>query len=149
MEMPFIRSPYNYDRDKVSDETGLLCEDESKTQQHQKEEADINTIIRRFGLSGELPTNVRVPQYGDFQDIGTYQEALNAVMKANETFMRYPAHIRNRFNNNPAEFVDFCSDPNNAEELVKLGLAVKIEPAAKEQVPPATEPGANVVPPAQ
>ena len=53
---PFVRSPYNYDMSAVSDETGLCCEDESLAIQSAKEDADINTIVRRFGLTGELPS---------------------------------------------------------------------------------------------
>lgn len=121
----FVRNPYNYDTDEVSTQTGLACEDPSLAQQHQKEEADINTIVRRFGLSGQLPTNVRMPSYGDFTNVGTYQEALNAVMAANASFMAMPAYVRERFQNNPELFVEFCSDPNNMAEAVKLGLAIQ------------------------
>ena len=43
--------------------------------QSQRDEADINTIVRRFGLSGELPQGVRAPTYGDFEDIVDFQAA--------------------------------------------------------------------------
>lgn len=120
----FLRSAYNYDRDAVSKETGLKCQDESLTQQHQKDEADINTIVKRFHLSGELPTDVRAPRYGDFTGVVDYQSALNAVIAADESFMAMPAYIRARFNNDTQLFVEFCSDPANTEEMIKLGLAV-------------------------
>ena len=51
----FLRTPYNYDVDEVSAETGLACFDESLTQQQFKEESDINEIVRRFGLTGQTP----------------------------------------------------------------------------------------------
>lgn len=119
---PFIRSAYNYDTEVASDETGLDCPDPSLAQQNQKEEADINTIVKRFGLTGELPQNVRMPQYGDFTEVTDYQTALNAVKQANEAFMEMPAEVRSRFENDPEKFVDFCLDPNNREEAKKLGL---------------------------
>lgn len=142
-EKIFIRSAYNYDTDAVSNETGLRCEDESLAQQHQKEESDINTIVKRFGLTGELPTNVRMPQYGDFTGITDYQSALNAVHQANESFLKMPADIRSRFDNDPEKFVEFCLDEKNREEAVKLGL---IEEKKNTEVKKPDEPAANVLP---
>lgn len=133
--MIFIRSANNYDTDEVSNETGLRCEDLSLTQQHQKDEADINTIVKRFGLTGQLPTNVRVPTYGDFTGVSDFQTAMNAVNMAEASFMTMPADVRARFENDPAKFVDFCSDPSNADEMIKLGLAVKKQ--TSEPTPPA------------
>lgn len=118
----FIRSQFNYDTDMVSEETGLECKDPSLAQQHQKEEADINTIVRRFGLTGELPENIRMPQYGDFLGITDYQSALNAVQAANESFAELTAEVRAHFNNDPEQFVSFCLDERNYDEAVKLGL---------------------------
>lgn len=136
----FLRSPYNYDREAVSDETGLACLDESKAIQSQRDEADINTIVKRFGLTGQLPTNLRAPTSGDFLDApDDYRGALEAVRRADEAFMKMPAAIRARFDNDPALFVDFCSDPNNGPELVKMGLAVErkepVESSASSEAP--------------
>lgn len=118
-----------YDSDAVSLENGLECLDDSLTQQHQAEEADINTIVRRFGISGVLPQSIRLPQYGDFDAIIDYQTALDAVIAADKAFMEVPADIRARFDNQPQLFLEFCSDPSNLEELRKLGLA---KPAAAD-----------------
>lgn len=139
MEKVFVRNPYNYDRDKVSNETGLACEDASLTQQHQKDDADINTIVRRFGLTGELPSNLRLPQYGDFIGIASYHDAMNKVLAAQAEFMKLPADLRAKFENSPEQFVEFCSDPENKEELIKMGLAVRRERVATEQATPAEE----------
>lgn len=110
--------------DPTRDSEGNDCP--SKTQQHFAEDADINTIIRRFGLTGEIPSNQRVPLSGDFTNVGTYQEALDTVRRANDTFDAMPADIRERFGNDPAKFVAFCDDfEKNADEMIKMGLAVK------------------------
>jgi len=132
MEKVFVRSEYNYDRDKASDESGLRCEDLSLTKQSFAEECDINTIVRRFGISGELPQNVVMPTYQDFEGVFDFQTAMNAILQANESFMSMPAEVRARFNNNPALFVDFCSDDANMEEAIKLGLVVKKRQDAPE-----------------
>ena len=56
----FLRTKYNYDRDAVSRETATECrEEEDQTQQHFKDECDINIILDRFQVTGTVPTNVR------------------------------------------------------------------------------------------
>lgn len=130
MSKPFVRNPYNYDTNEAGDESGLKCEDEPRTKQSFKEECDINTIVERFGLTGELPQNVRAPEYRDFTSAVDYHTALNAIAQANEAFDQMPANVRARFHNDPGEFVDFVNDNNNREEAKKLGLLV---PEAMQQ----------------
>lgn len=127
---PFVRSPYNYSMEDASDESGLLCADPSLAVQDQRDEVDINTIVRRFGLTGKLPEDVRMPEYGDFVGISNYHQAMNAVASANESFDALPAEVRSRFGNDPGRFVDFCMDPANLEEARKLGLAAPLPPQA-------------------
>lgn len=145
----FVRSAYNYDRDKVSDETGLDCSrvvdpetgevtlTPSLAKQSFADECDINTIVRRFGLNGQLPVGVRMPTYADFLDVPTYQEAMNAIIEANASFSSMPAEVRARFMNDPARFVQFCSLEENRAEAIKLGLVL---PAAAALVAPAPAP---------
>lgn len=147
---PFLRTPYNYDRNKASDESALKCKDPSLAKQSFKEECDINTIVERFAITGELPTNVRMPTYDDFTGVTDFHTAMNAIAKANEAFDAMPANVRARFHNDPAEFVDFCSSKDNLEEAKRLGLveATALEAAAalapKEPAPeaPKTAPAA-------
>lgn len=138
-ELPFVRSPYNYDTNAAGDESGVDClfdrvtgeETPSMTKQSFQEECDINTIVRRFGITGELPQGVRMPSYEDFSGVVTdYHTAMNAVAMANESFDAMPAEVRARFKNDPGEFVDFCSDPDNRAEAEKLGLVVPRKPVA-------------------
>jgi len=126
----FLRTPYNYDVVEASDQSGLSCPEPTRAQQHARDECDINTIVRRFGLTGQLPSNVRAPQYGDFSDAMDYHSALNAVRAADAAFMELPAHVRTRFNNDAGAFVDFVSDDNNRAEAEKLGLVFAAEAAS-------------------
>lgn len=121
----FLRTAYNYDRDAASNETALLCEDPSLAQQHMKEESDINTIVTRFGLGYKAPVGLRMPQFGDFTGISDYQEALAALQRAQDDFMKLPATVRSRFNNDPGAFVDFAGDPANLSQLGEMGLATR------------------------
>lgn len=118
----FVRAQYNYDMDEASRESGLLCEDATLAKQSFAEECDINTIVRRFKLTGEIPENVRMPTYADFTEVTDFHSAMNAVALAHEAFDAMPAEVRARFNNDPGAFVDFCSDDKNRAEAEKLGL---------------------------
>ena len=132
----FVRSgfPFNYDADLASDESGLFCGDVSRAKQSFAEEVDINTIVRRFHLTGELPSDVRVPQYGDFEAVFDFHSAMNVVAEAREAFDRMPADVRARFHNEPQEFLTFVLDEQNRAEAVKLGVVVK--PEAEPEVKP-------------
>ncbi|NBV72282.1 MAG: scaffolding protein [Burkholderiaceae bacterium] len=121
----FLRTPYNYDKDAASNESGLHCEDASLAQQHYKEECDINTILQKFNISGILPENPLSPRYGDFTGIGDYHSALNRVIAAQDEFEGLPANIRARFDNDPAKLIEFLDDETNRPEAEELGLVEK------------------------
>jgi len=137
---PFVRSAFNYDTDAASAESGLVCEDKSLAKQSFADECDINTIVKRFNLTGQLPENVRPPSYADFDDVMDYHSAMNAVRAAEESFYAMPADLRFRFNNDPGAFVDFCSDRENLDEMRKLGLAVPV-PASEPVSSPSSGDG--------
>lgn len=141
-KLPFLRTPYNYDVDKISDETGLACQDPSLAQQNFKDETDINYIVRQFGLTGELPGQPLSPQYGDFTGVLDYHSAVNAVLAAQDDFMELPAQMRSRFNNDPAQLIDFLSKEENREEAIKLGL-VAAKPISEPSETPSVEPKAD------
>lgn len=123
--VPFLRTPYNYDMDAVSRETALTCDDESLAIQSAKDEVDINSIVRRFGLTGELPGDINMPQSGDYTGVGDFHAAMNVVRQAQEEFLRVPAEIRARFLNDPQRFSDFFNDSANQDEAIRLGLATR------------------------
>lgn len=133
----FLRTPWNYDRNEASVESGLACLDPSKAQQNQKEEADINTIVRRFGVTGVLPQGARPVFFGEFEGIFDYRTAMDSVIRAQKAFGSLPAEVRKRFGNDPQEFVAFCSDEKNVEELRRMGLAKpKVESPPSVDTPP-------------
>lgn len=123
----FMRTPYNYNTDKVSDETGLSCPEETKTQQQFKEESDINTIVERFGISGEMPPTMNFPEPEEFIETMDFQTSMNVIVKARESFMEMPAKQRARFQNDPQKFMEFMHNEENIDEIIKMGLAKKRE----------------------
>lgn len=142
MKPPFVRNPYNYDTNQAGDDSGLKCLDKTRTQQSFAEEVDINTIVRRFNLTGEIPAGIRMPEYGDYTGISDFKTAMDALAIANEAFDAMPASVRSRFHNSPAEFVDFCLDDANREEAEKLGLVPK-KTLVAPQPAPEPKPGAT------
>lgn len=121
IQVPEIRTPYNYDRDAASVDTGLVCQDKSLTKQSEMEACDINVIMRKFG-HGDLPNKYVSPQFGDFSQVNDYHTALNAVAVAHEEFDALPAAIRAKFQNDPYELLTYLNDSGNRDEAVKLGL---------------------------
>jgi len=108
---------------RFSHATQLTCNpEECKTQQHYKEECDINTIVARFGLTGEVPQGYKAPMSGDFTGVNDFHTAMNAVKEAEASFMQLPAHLRKRFGGDPQELMRFLDDGKNRDEAVKLGL---------------------------
>lgn len=95
---------------------------ETPTQQHFKDECDINKLMAKYKATGLIPQTVKPPFYGDFTDIPDYQKALKVVMDAQELFSHLSSDVRKRFHNDPAEFLEFCSKPENGDELLKMGL---------------------------
>lgn len=129
------RSAFNYDRESVSIETGLLCLDPSRTNQSDAVSADINNIVREFGLTGKLPTGVRIPSYEDYTEaVEDYQTAANALREADAAFLSLPADIRSRFHNDPQAFLEYATKPENIDGLREMGLAPP--PAPEPETPP-------------
>lgn len=122
---PFVRNPYNYDTNAASDESGINTGSEGGAKQSFKEECDINTIVKRFGIGYEIPENIRVPQFGDFTGINDFHDAMNRVATARENFELLPANIRAKFDNDPGKFVDYASDEKNRPGLKEMGLLSK------------------------
>jgi len=120
--MTRVKNPITYDRDQNSSDSTLFFSKPSLTKQSFRDECDINNILRKFNVTGELPVGSVQPQYGDFSGITDYQSALNAVMAAQDSFLALPAKVRSRFDNDPAYFIEFASDEANKDEMKALGL---------------------------
>lgn len=109
----------------------------SRTKQSHLKECDINNIIKQFSVTGQITHVSAKAQLGAYQDLPDqldYQEAQNTVIAAERSFMTLPAKLRERFENEPSQFLAFLGDPANREEAVKLGL-VNAPPRAEN--PPA------------
>jgi len=97
--------------------------DKGVTKQSDLKDCDLNVMFKRFEKTGQLPDLIaKNGRYGDFSEVPDYQEAVSIVRLAEEQFMALDAHLRNRFENNPAKFLEFATDPKNLDEIEKMGL---------------------------
>lgn len=128
-----FRTGYNYDRDAVSRETGLACDpDEQVTQVQFAKDCDINEIVRRFGLTGQLPVSAKIPLSGEFAEVSDFHTAMNLVVQAESEFMKLPGEVRARFQHDVGALMAFLEDPSNREEAVKLGLVTAPAEVARD-----------------
>lgn len=98
-----------YDAKEVSEGTSTHTGSETMVQQHLKNEVDVNTIVRRFASTGEMPFAAREGVYGDFTGITDYESARARVEQADSSFMLLPAEVRERFQNSPAELLRYMN----------------------------------------
>jgi phage internal scaffolding protein len=110
----------------------------SLTVQGFKDQCDLRVLKSRFGRVADFSDFVnsyRNPSsgsYGDFSDIPDYQSALDRIREADSSFLALPAHVRARFRNDPASFLQFFSDPANVGEARSLGLLKPVENPVSE-----------------
>jgi len=111
---------------------------ESPTEQSHKAECDIKNIVRRYQKAGTPLPEVHASQFTgeDLVPAPTFLEAQLVLSRGRSAFAALPAKIRDRFRNDPAQFLDFIQDPRNGEEAVKLGLAtLRVEKPVDNTVP--------------
>lgn len=107
---------------KIKNYSLSFPENSKVTKQSFAAECDINTIMARYQSTGQMPVlNDRAPQYLDMPGYD-FQEAMNLVLDAQALFADLPSALRSRFGNDPAQFLDFTSNPQNRAELQSLGL---------------------------
>lgn len=113
----------------------------SLTRQSELKSADINVIMAKYVKTGVLPVATREGFFADVSTVGDYREALHRVMQAEDYFYKVPPQIRKRFENDPAKFLDFISDPKNLPEIEEMGLIEGTRPKKKPEVPPPDQGG--------
>lgn len=112
---------------------GRIIKGPSLTQQHQADDADINKILERWFRTGVMDhVNKREQIFADATLVPDYATAQLHIGIVNDHFASLPAKDRLFFNNDPGQYIDFVSDPANAEALVKMGLATAAQSDAVE-----------------
>jgi phage internal scaffolding protein len=125
----------------------------SRTQQHFKDECDIDRILKKYSTTGFLVDPLaprREPLFGDFSESMSFMEAQTRIARVREAFDSLPSQIRDRFANDPHRLLAWCEDPANQKEAIELGLIPppkKVEPVPVPVNPVTSAEGSGSVPP--
>ena len=122
------------------------CSGPSQVEQCHKDQININTIVAKAKKTGVVPMRPGAVSYGDFSNVGSFEECLNAVNEARGAFMALPAALRKRFGNNPGNLLEFLDDEDNRQEAEELGL---LEIERSEAAEPPSEASGEPVEPAE
>lgn len=118
---------------------------ETKTKQSFARECDINHLMAKYQKTGLIDhVNKHQGNYSDLTDVPNYHDALNKVISAQNSFDSLPSSLRNKFENDPALFLDFVSDESNKNEMIELGLIPNsVTPVEPSQPPVENDPPAS------
>lgn len=117
--MEKIVTRYDY-AERAKRAPGISFPEPSLTNQSDMKDADINEIWKKVEAGAIIKP--REPVYGDFSEVTDFHLMQIALTNAQRVFNQMPVAIRNRFNNNVQELIDFVENPANKKEAVKLGL---------------------------
>lgn len=111
----------------------------SMTEQTHKDEVKIQNILKKYQQTGVLK---HVNQYqGTYMDMASapdFQEAQFIIAEAQSMFETVPSHIRDDFQNNAKQFLNFIQNPNNKEAIEAYGLDTSHFPVQEETTSPST-----------
>jgi len=113
----------------------IIFPKKGRTKQSFTDDCDINKIVARYQKTGAIAhLNKHQADYG-FATSDDFSTAMRTVIVAQEMFDGLPSSIRNRFANDPGQFLDFVQDADNIDEGRRLGLWPDEEPGATEAAP--------------
>jgi hypothetical protein len=124
----FIRTPYNYDVNEASIDTGVECVEPTLARQEFKLDCDLNTMIRRFGVEVAQEPNWREFDATVIPD--NFMELQQVLKEGVDAFNGLPSEVRAQHENNPEKFLNWVK-----EEQTRLAKADReAAKAAKEVV---------------
>lgn len=91
----------------------------SLTQQQFAKQCDINYIMQGHP---HVHRNYLDPKFNDLTKDLSWVENQNIVAKTKSDFEKFPLKVKEKFNNDVRNALNFMSDPLNLKESVKLGL---------------------------
>lgn len=103
--------------------TAVRCTaEEDMAVQGDKDEADINVMLKRFAVTGQIKTVNRQALFGDFSQVTDLQTALNVARAAQEEWLKLPSDLRWELHQDPARLEAWLSEEANRPLAEKLGL---------------------------
>lgn len=116
-------------RDRVQ----TVNEEDSMTVQSDAHLADVNRIMKEFGLDGSAMLDETALIFADVSEFTDLQDALNQAKVAENEFMKLPSKVREIFGHDVAVWLDTAHDEDKRAALVAAGfLKAPKEPAILE-----------------
>lgn len=137
-----------YTGELVNHVTGVVFTPPRRVKQSHVAECDINTIMKQYSQTGQLKhisARAQMGEYLDLPDQVDFQASLQIIKDGETAFAGLPAKTRDRFDNDPANFLAFMANPTNQDEAVQLGLMTK--PPAPPQATPVASTSESSSPP--
>lgn len=106
----------------------------SMTQQHFKDECDINNILKSY--RGKIPASDEPAFFMDCT-VNDLQSAYSIAEDIGSRFESLDSEVRAKFNNDPLELLEFVHNADNQTAAIELGLLPKPEPAPEPTPVPA------------
>ncbi|WP_176202978.1 hypothetical protein [Salmonella enterica] len=103
---------------------GVVFEEPTMTQQHFRDECDVNKIVERAIRTGDA-TVFTSDQRGEFYDAGAitdYADAMAMIDDVNDDFNSLPSALRFQFDNSVSKYVEWMCNPLNWDKARELGL---------------------------
>lgn len=111
----------------------------SMTKQSFKDECDINKLMDKYQKTGMINhVNKHQPTYAEYDAID-FTQAMQTIAEGQSMFEELPSQARKNFDNDPAKFMEFVNNPDNADKLVEYGLAYPRQEVQTELSPKAPE----------
>lgn len=108
----------------------------SRTEQHQANGANINTIMAKYRKTGIIPQFAGAA-YGDFTGVTDYHMAIELVRQSQRDFEALPANVRRYFDDDPGKLLDFVADDANRAKAIELGLIRDVPSKTEVETPKA------------
>lgn len=99
-----------------------ICKDPHLTEQAPAESCDINKILKDYQKTGFIEhAQKHEGMYDDVTSVD-FARSMQIVAETKSMFEGLPSSYRAQFNNQPAQFLDFVQNPENAEKMAQMGI---------------------------
>ena len=95
----------------------------SKTQQHFRDQVDINSIVDRFASGDQVVLGPELP-FGDQAAMLTLEQSLEVTARATEYLEQLPIEAQKAVDYNPLNLMEALQDPDQARQLAELGVPI-------------------------
>lgn len=97
---------------------------EGLTEQAHQDQCDINLILEDYSRTGFMRhAKENQGRYDDVSGVD-FQKSMETVANVKSMFEGLPSAIRNEFQQDPVQFLNYVQNPKNTEELSKRGILI-------------------------